>query len=171
MYLLSLACPQISFRCSHDFCFRAIQNVCRPLNIDEAVTLLYQHQCNSQAEACIQLVKCTIMKCRQTDNNEHFALLHIRSISVSAGLPSSAMMLFNRPISAPLLQIIREPINVNNDNEYYNALKSRQEACTRYNDTLQRLTLFFSGSTVVVQMEDGDHWTHGMIIEGNSKDH
>ena len=91
-----------------------------------------------------KVLKCTIKKFRQTNSNIHFALLQIRSIPVSAELPRPDMMLFNRPIRAPLQQIHREPIDVNNDNECYEALKSRQEACYKNNDTQKDSILFFS---------------------------
>ena len=52
------------------------------------------------------------------------------------------MMLFNRPIGVLLPQIGREPINVNNDDEYYDTLKSRQEAYTENNNTHKDSTLF-----------------------------
>ena len=88
-----------------------------------------------------------------------------------AGLPSPAMMLFNRPIRALLLQICRGLINVNNNDDYHKALKSRQEEYTKNNDTCKDSTLFSSRSTVAVQLEDGVPWMCGIIIECNSKDH
>ena len=81
------------------------------------------------------------------------------------------MILFNRPIRAPFLQCGREPIKKFNDDEYYKALKSRQEMYSTNDDTHNNSTLFSSGSAVVVQMEDRSPWMHGMVIEGNSKDH
>ena len=50
-------------------------------------------------------------------------LLQIRLTAIVAGLPSPATLLFNRPIGALLAQINREPININADNEHYDALK------------------------------------------------
>ena len=100
-------------------------------------------------------LKCTIKKCTQTNNNVHFALLPIRSTLVDTMLHSPATLLFNRPIRALLLQIGREPININNDDKYYEALKSGQEAYTKNNDTHKDSTFFCAGSTVVVQMEEG----------------
>ena len=86
----------------------------------------------------------------QTNNDIHFALLQIRSTPVSAEWPSPAMILLNRPIRELLPQIGREPININNDDEYYEALKSRQEAYTKNNDTCKDYTLFSSEATVAV---------------------
>ena len=64
-------------------------------------------------------------------------------------------MLFNRPIRALLPQIGREPINVINNDEYYEALKSRQETYTKNNDTHKESTFFSAGSTVAVKMDNG----------------
>ena len=44
---------------------------------------------------------------------------------IGVGLPSPAVMLFNRLISGPLPKMNRDPININNDNMHYEAL----EAC------------------------------------------
>ena len=90
-----------------------------------------------------KVVKSTIKKCRRTNKNVHFALLQIRSTPVGAVLPSSAVLLFNMSIRALLLQICRELISINNDDEYYKALKSRQGAYTKNNDT-QKDSTFFS---------------------------
>ena len=91
----------------------------------------------------------------QTNNDVHFAFLHIRSTLVDTGLSSPTMMLLNRPIRALLPHIGREPININNDDEYEKALKSRQETYTKNYDTFKHSTFFSVGSMVVVQMEDG----------------
>ena len=44
-------------------------------------------------------------------------------IPIGAGLASPATLLFNRPIRAQLLQINRETISFNADNNNYEALK------------------------------------------------
>ena len=89
---------------------------------------------------------------------------------MSAGLASPANMQLIRPIRALLTQIGREPININND-VYYKALKSRQEAYTKIKDTHKDSTLFSVGSKEVIQIEDRGPNMHGMITEGSSKDH
>ena len=103
-------------------------------------------------------MKHTIKKWGQMKNDAHFALLQIRSTLVSTGLSHPAKILFNRLIRALLPQIGRQPININNDDKYYEALKSRQEAYAKNNDTCKDSTLFPSGSTAVVQMEDDGDW-------------
>ena len=111
-----------------DFVSHQFENFCRCLNMDKAVTLLYHYQSNSEVEACIKFVKCTIKKCKQNNNYVYFALLQIRSALLRAEYPSPAMMLFNRPIRSLLPEIDREPLNINTDDKNYEALKSRQEA-------------------------------------------
>ena len=61
---------------------------------------------------------------------------------VTTGFPSPAPMLFNRTISVLLLQIGREPINVNNNDKYFEALKSRYEMYTKNKDAHNDSTLF-----------------------------
>ena len=126
-----------------NFVSQQFKDFCRCLNIDQIVTSSYHHQNNGQVKACFRFVKCTIKKCRQTNNDVHFTLLQITSTPTSAWLPSPAMMLLKRPIRALLPQIDREPINVNNDDEYYEALKSGKEAYTTNNEYLQRLYVIF----------------------------
>ena len=68
------------------------------------------------------------------------------------------MLLLNRPIWALLLKIDREPINVNNDDEYFETLKPRQETYTKNNYTHMDSTSFSAGSIGAVQMEDWGPW-------------
>ena len=56
---------------------------------------------------------------------------------------------------------------MNNDYAYYKASKPRQETYTKTSDTCKDSTFFSSGSTVLVQMEDGGPWTHDMVLESN----
>ena len=74
---------------------------------------------------CIEFMKCTFKKCRQNDNDVSFDLLHILLTQIGAGVSSQAMLLFNMPIRVMLLQIGREPISINKEDEYYEALISR----------------------------------------------
>ena len=138
-------------------------------NIDKDVTLSQHYQSNGQVEACIQLVKCTIKKCRQTNNSVHFALLQIRSTPISARLPSPATMLFNRLIRTLLLQIGKEPINVNKDDKYCKALISKNNAYTKKNDTHKDSTIISPGSTAAVQMEDRIPWHMAWLLKETVK--
>ena len=49
---------------------------------------------------------------------------------LDAGLCSLAMILFNRPITGLLPQMSRDPVNVNNSDAQYEALKAQQEKDT-----------------------------------------
>ena len=63
--------------------------------------------------------------CLNNNDDIKLALLPMGSIPIGVGLPSSATFLFNRPIRALLLlQINKEPINFNADNEHYEMLKT-----------------------------------------------
>ena len=86
-------------------------------------------------------------------------------------MSSPAMLLFNRPIRALLPQLGRKPINVNNNEEYNEALKARQEEYIKNNDAHKDSIFCCAGSIVVVLREDGDPWTHTVIIEGNGEEH
>ena len=90
---------------STNFVSEKFKELCRHLNTDQVVTSSYHHQNNRQVETYINLVKNITKKCKEINNDVHFALLQIRSTPVGIGLPSPAMMLFNRPISALLPQI------------------------------------------------------------------
>ena len=79
----------------------SFKQLCRQLNIDQAITSLYHHQSNRQAEVCLKFVKHTT-KCFDNINDVNFALLHIRSMPIGVGLPSPATLLLNRPIRALL---------------------------------------------------------------------
>ena len=70
---------------------------------------------------------------------------------IGTGLPSPATLLFNKPITALLPQMNREPININADDEHYEALKSCQDKYLKGNDTHKNLLSFPIRSTVAVQ--------------------
>ena len=111
-----------------------LKKFCRQLNIYQVITSSHHHQSNGQVEACIKFMKHTIKKCKWNNNDGNFTLLQIRSIPIGTGIPSPAMLLFNRPIRVLLSWFGREPININKDDEYYEALKSRQETYIKNND-------------------------------------
>ena len=85
--------------------------------------LFLHHQSNWQGEACIKIVKCTIKKCLDNNDDVNLALLQIRPIPIWAELPSSDTFLFNRQFTALLLQMNREPISFNANDEHYEAIK------------------------------------------------
>ena len=79
-------------------------------------------------------------------------MLQMKSTPVGSGLPSPATLLFNRPIRALLLKINREPINFNDDNEHFEALKTCQDKYTKGSDTQT-------------------DWTHSLVEETNDTEH
>ena len=83
---------------------------------------------------------------------------------IGVGLPSPAMMPFNRLIRGLLPLRNREPINVNNGDAYYKVL----EACQRTYDKGKYIpkdpSVFIAGATVAVQWENGRPWTHGATV-------
>ena len=60
------------------------------------------------------------------NNDVNLVLLQIRLMPIGTGLPSQAILLFNKPIRALLPQINKEPINYSADHENYEVLKSWQ---------------------------------------------
>ena len=106
-----------------NFVSDGIKQLCKQLNIDQAIISSYHHQSNGQVEECIKIVNCFIRKCFDNNNGTDLALLQVRSVPISTGLISSATLLFNRQIGALLPKMKREPINIYGNNEYYNALK------------------------------------------------
>ena len=61
---------------------------------------------------------------------------------IGPGLPSSAMLLFNRPRRGLLPQTNRELININNDDAQYEAPKVHQSKYTKDNDTCKDSPFF-----------------------------
>ena len=89
---------------------------------------------------------------------------------IGTGLPSLAMLLFNRPIRTLLPQVNRNPINYNADDENYKALKLQQDKYLKNIDTHRDSFSFPIGSTVALQRKDGGLRIHGVIVESNSTD-
>ena len=107
--------------------------------------------------------------CLDTNTNVNPTLLQIRLTLIDAGLPSPAMLLFNRPIKGLLAQMNREPININNDDNQYEAHKTHQDSVLR--TLILSKTTFPVGSTVAVQCEEGGPWMLRVIREANTSDH
>ena len=106
-----------------------------------------------------------------TNKDVNLILLQIRSTSIGTGVPSPATLLLNRPIQSQLPQMNREPININNDDAKYEALKAHQDKYVKNSDTHKDLLSFPIMSTVATHCEDGGPWMHGLIKEANSSGH
>ena len=76
-----------------------------------------------------------------------------------------------RPIRAILPQIGRTAAKINKSDEYYKALKSRQETYIKNNYICKDSKFFSAGSTVTVWRENRGMWMQKVIIEGNSVNH
>ena len=70
----------------------------------------------------MKLIKHT--KYLNKNDDVNLTSLQIRSIPIDTGLPSPVTLLFNIPIRGLLLQKNNEPIDINNDDVQYEALKS-----------------------------------------------
>ena len=81
---------------------------CRKVNIQQTITSSYYHKSNEQVEACIKFISIPL-KCFDTNRDKLVALLQMHSTLIGAGLMSTAMMLFNRPIRDMWLQMNRDP--------------------------------------------------------------
>ena len=98
-------------------------------------------------------------------------LLHIRTTPLGQSLPSPATLLFNHPVCGIMPVIDRKPISVDNDDEHHKKLMHRQGKNDSNNDTSQTFVSIPIGSTVAVQWEDGELWTHGTIIGKGDHNH
>ena len=98
----------------------------------------------------------------ETNEDIHISLLQIRSAPLEPGLPRPATLLFNHPICGIMPIMNRLPINLDNDDEHYEALINRQTKNDKKYDPARIFDLFSIGSTVMVQQEDGGPWTHGI---------
>ena len=136
---------------------------CRSLSIEPAFSSSYHHQSNGQVEVCIKFVKYTFKKSFDSRSDLYIALLQIQVTPLEQGLPSPAMMLFNCPIRGIMLVINRLPIGIDNDDEHHKMIIERQTKNDKDKDTSKNFVSLPTGSTVLVQHEDGGLWTHGTI--------
>ena len=111
-----------------------------------------------------QTYKVNTNKCFDTKYDLHITLLEIGSTSLWPGLPSSATLLFNWQIRDIMPRVNRPLIDVNNNDEQYEALVRTQTKNDKNHDTSRNYTLIPIGSTVAVQEEDGVLWTHGSKV-------
>ena len=65
----------------------------------------------------------------------------------------------------------REPININNDDGHYKALKICHNKYIKDSDTHKASLSFPVGSTVATQYKADGPWIHGVTTEANSSDH
>ena len=110
------------------------------------------------------------LKCPDTNNNVNLTSMQIRSTPISTGIPSPAMLLFNRPIRSLLSKMNNKHMNINSDDTQYEVLKAYQDKYGKDSDTCKDSLYFSLGSTVTVQQEDGRTWKQRSIKEANKSD-
>ena len=71
---------------------------CKTINIEQSVSSAYHHQSNAQVKACIKFIKCTFKKCADLGRDINMALLQICTMLLGPGLPSPAILMFNRQV-------------------------------------------------------------------------
>ena len=106
-----------------NFTLETFRSFWRHVNIKQSMTSFYQHHSYGQVILCIKFVTCTIKKCIGSNQDVNLALFQKWSTSVGTGLTSPAMLLFNKPIRGLLLQIHKEPININNNDPHFKPSK------------------------------------------------
>ena len=136
---------------------------CKSVNIKQGFSLSYHHQSNGEVEVCIKFVKCTFKKCFDTKGDPHIALLQIRMTTLGPGLPWPATILFNHPIRGIMPLINRPPVGIDKDGECYEVLVDRKIKDDENQGTPRNYVYISTGSTVVVQHEDGQLWTHNTV--------
>ena len=136
--------------------------------INWCATCLEYHQTQPQEKAIQFEVLCKLYKVIGADI---FFLKNKILHRLGTGLTSPATLLFNWPIRGLLPLINKEPININNDNVQYEALKVHQGKYVKNTDTCKDLLSFPIGSMVADQHKEGGQWIHGFIKEANKSGH
>ena len=106
-----------------------------------------------------------------TKNDVKLTLLLIGLQPIGAGLPSLPPFVLSRQIRGLLPQMNRVPININNDDAQYEALKVQQSKYIKDNDTHKDLFSFPIGSTVAIKHEDSGLLMPEVIKEANNSDY
>ena len=89
---------KIMYDTGTNFVSERFRQLCRSINVEQAVSSAYHHQSNGQVEACIKFIKCTFKKCAESGRDKNIALLQIHTTPIGQGLLSPATLLFNRQI-------------------------------------------------------------------------
>ena len=92
------------------------------------------------------------------------ALLQSRSTSLSPGLRSLATLLFKRLTRGILPKFSRQVVLCDKNESNLIVLLNRQPLTSQFIDTSKNILFLPVWSTVVVWKENGEPWTHGLII-------
>ena len=109
--------------------------------------------------------------CCDTESEIHLVLLQVRMMPLGPWLTSPATLLVNHPTKYIMSIINRAPMSIDNDDGHNKVLVERQNKNGKKYDTPKYYTLLPIGSTVAVQREDGDRWTHGTIVGKGDYNH
>ena len=153
------------------FVLEKFENIYKSLSKHHAMSSSYNNQSKRQTEACIKFVIRTIQKCHETNTDINMALLQIRSTMISPRFPRQPTLLFNRLTRSIPPQFNRQLVLYDNDESNPTVLIYRHPQSNEATYTHKNIPSLPTGSTAVVQQEDGQLWMHGTIIWHGSKDH
>ena len=102
------------------------QKFCNSINVEQAVSLVYYHQCNGQVEACIKFIKETFKKCTDSGGDIKMALLQICTTPLGQGLLSLTTLMFNWQVCGIMPVLDQKPIGKDYDDKHHSRLLERQ---------------------------------------------
>ena len=106
------------------------------------------------------------------NNADIFLVLsHMKLTVLGPRLLSPAMLLFNRPVRGLLPVLSRSMILFDNNGNNHAAPIKRWHHANADIDTCKNLSFLHTKSTVAIQYEGGESWTHGTIVRHGSDDH
>ena len=108
-----------------NFVSERFRQFCKSINVEQAVSSAY-HQSNGQVEACIKFIKYTFKKCTESGRDKNIVLLHIHTMLIGQGLPSLAMLMFNRQVQGIMPVLECKPIGQDCDDDHHSKVVDRQ---------------------------------------------
>ena len=89
----------------------------------------------------------------------------------SFAIIQAVTLLLNKPARGLLPELSRSPILSDHDIDHYAAIIKRQQNDNIDEDTCKNIPILSTGSMVLVQQEDGDHWVYRTIVASGSDEH
>ena len=139
-----------------NFTSEKFRQFCEEVNIAQVINIILSPPQEWSGRSMHEIHVMHNQKCLDT-NNVNLALPQISSIPISIGLSSPATLLLKKPITGLLPQMNREPINSNNDDAPYEALKACQDTYIK-NNILMKTHFSLPVESTVLQGEDGGLW-------------
>lgn len=139
------------------------QAMCREWGITHTTSSPRYARSNGAAERMVRTVKSLVTKCKQTKQDLHIAMLHLRATPVDTGIPSPAEMLFGRPIRTTLPSFhigdTHQKAEVNEN------LAQRQKTMKDNHDRNAgpELPPLYEGQKVRVKNEDDNTWQPAIV--------